>query len=151
MSNLSQTRKVPVIEGWFTMDEEAPHLIGNRCKVCGDYFFPKAFSCRNPHCTGIELEEISISRRGRLWSYTVNHYPPPAPYVPPDPFVPYTIVVVELVKEKLGVMGQLANGYDSEQLKIGMEMELTVEPLFKDDQGNEHFIWKWKPVARQGV
>jgi hypothetical protein len=151
MSNSSQARKIPVIEGWFTMDEEDPHLIGNRCKVCGDYFFPKAFSCRNPHCTGIELEGIFISRRGRLWSYTINHYPPPTPYVPPDPFVPYTIVVVELAKEKLMVMGQLANGYDSEQLKIGMEMELIVEPLFKDNQGNDHLIWKWKPMARQGV
>jgi hypothetical protein len=147
MSNSSEVREIPVIKGWFTIDKEDPHLVGNRCKVCGDYFFPKAFSCRNPRCTGTELEEVSFSRKGTLWSYTVNYYPPPAPYVPPDPFVPYTIVVVELPKEKLAVMGQLANGYNSEQLKIGMEMELVVEPLFKDDQGNNHYIWKWKPLA----
>jgi len=144
-------RMIPVIEGWFTMDQEHPHLIGNRCKSCGDYFFPKAYSCRNPDCGGVVLEEVHLSSKGTLWSYTNNYYQPPAPYVPPKPFVPYAIVVVELRTEKLMVMGLLASGHDFKELKIGMEMDLVLECLYKDEQENEHFIWKWKPTASRSA
>jgi len=140
-------KRVPVVEGWFTLDPEEPHLIGNRCKSCGDYFFPTASNCRNPHCRREELEEVKLSRKGKLWSFTNNYYQPPPPYVPPDPFEPYAIAVVDLPEEKLMVMGQLAGGYDFEKLEIGMDMELIVEKLYDDDEGNEHVIWKWRPLT----
>lgn len=145
MVQLTETKRIPVIEGWFTVDLEEPHLIGNRCKLCGDYFFPKALICRNPHCRGSELEEVALSREGKLWSFTNNYYQPPAPYVSQDPFEPYAIVVVELPKEKLMIMGQLAKGYDYAKLKIGMNMELIVELLYEDNNRNSHIVWKWKP------
>lgn len=128
------------------MDPGNPRLIGNRCNSCGEHFFPKALSCRNPDCMNEDLEEVHLGRRGKLWSYTNNYYPPPSPYVSPDPFVPYAIAVVELSEEKLMVMGQLADGYDFTELQVGMEMELVVEPLSIDNQGNENVIWKWKPA-----
>lgn len=146
MQKQGNVKKVPIIEGWFTMDTGEPNLIGNRCKSCGEYFFPKAFFCRNPNCRKKDLEEVLLSRKGNLWSFTVNHYPASAPYVPPSPFVPYAIAVVELPKEKLMVMGQVAHGYELDKLKIGMEMELIVEKLYDDQEGNEHIIWKWKPL-----
>ena len=138
--------QIAVIGGWFTTDPKDPRLVGNRCKTCGDYYFPKASSCRNPDCIKDDLEEVLLSQNGKLWSFTNNHYPPPSPYVSPPIFVPYSIVVVELAEEKLMVMGQLADGYDYATLKVGLEMELVVEPLYIDDQENEHTIWKWKPL-----
>lgn len=147
MDKQHQTNKIPVVEGWFTKDSEAPALIGNRCRSCGDYFFPKADACRNPDCMKEDMKEVMLSRRGRLWSYTNNYYQPPAPYVPPTPFVPYALAVVELLEEKLMVMGQLADGYDFDILRADLEMELVVEPLYTDKSGNEHIIWKWKPVS----
>ena len=33
--------RAPAIEGWFTMDEASPRLLGTRCTTCGTYFFPK--------------------------------------------------------------------------------------------------------------
>ena len=60
-------QRVPAVEGWFRMDAEAPRLIGSRCRSCGSYFFPKETSyCRNPTCTSAELEEVPLSRHGRL-------------------------------------------------------------------------------------
>jgi uncharacterized OB-fold protein len=144
-----QEKRLAVIEGWFTMDPEDPRLIGNRCNACGDHFFPRALSCRNPDCMKEDLEEVLLSKRGKLWSYTNNYYPPPSPYVPPDPFVTYAIVVIELSEEKLMVMGQLADGYEFSDLRVGMEMELVVEPLSINDQGNEYVIWKWKPATAE--
>jgi uncharacterized OB-fold protein len=108
-------------------------------------FFPKAsFACRNPACDGTEFEEVPLSRRGRVWSYTTNHYAPPAPYVSPDPFEPYSVAAVELSEEKVVVLGQVEGSADS--LRVGAEMELVLSPLFTDDEG-EHVVWKWKVVG----
>src|SRR5258708_8695155 len=100
--------RVPAIEGWFRMDDDEPRLLGTRCTTCGTYFFPReAFFCRNPSCDGTSFDEVPLSRRGRIWSWTTNHYPPPAPYVAADPFVPYTIAAVELAGEHMVIMRQV--------------------------------------------
>ena len=139
--------RTPAIEGWFTLDPAAPRLLGTRCRACGAIFFPKETAfCRNPRCAGTELDEIPLSRRGTLWSYTDNRYAPPAPYVAADPFVPYAIAAVELADEKMVVLGQVAPGVRVEDLEVGMEMELALGTLDADEQ-HEHVIWHWKPAA----
>ena len=131
------------MEGWFTT-EEPYTLIGARCGSCGTYVFPKAsLACPNPECDGGEFDEVPLSRRGRLWSWTTNHYAPPAPYVSPDPFVPYTVAAVELPHEKLVVLGQVDGAPDG--LAVGTEMEVVVDTLFEDDEA-VHQVWKWKAV-----
>ena len=142
---MSKTR-VPAVEGWFTMDDE-PRLLASRGKETGSYFFPKnlAFS-RNPAAPTEELEEVTLSRRGRVWSWTTNHYRPPEPYVSPDPFVPYTVVAVELPEEQMVVLGPLDPESDPAQLAVGVEVELTLGTLFEDDE-HEHVVWQWKVVG----
>jgi len=140
-------KQVPAIEGWFTFPSDEPHLIGTRCKSCGDYFFPPSLICRNPNCTKkTDLEKVQLSRRGKLWSYTINYFKPPMPYRSPDPFVPYAIAVVELDKEKMKVQGQVASDCDFNTLKVGMDMELVLEKLYEDEQGNDVMVWKFKTV-----
>ena len=53
---------------------------------------------------------------------------------------------MELEKEKMKVQGMIVSGYDFEKLKIGMEMEIVLEPLYKDSKGNDVMAWKFKPV-----
>ena len=138
--------RVPAIEGWFTLDRREPHLIGLRDTQSGTYFFPKDVAVsRAPGHADAELEEVELSRTGRLWSYTTNHYQPPEPYVSPDPFVPYTVAAVELTHERMVVLGQLAPGVDPAGLEVGMEMELVLDTLYEDD-ASEYLVWKWKPV-----
>ncbi len=142
--------RVPAVAGWFTMDTAEPHLLGSRCRACGSFFFPKeSLSCRNPGCSGIELEEMPLSRRGKVWSFTVNCYAPPAPYVAADPFTPYAIAAVELAAEKMVVLGQVVPGVDLARLRVGAEMELVLDTLFEDDE-HEYVVWKWdlaEPVS----
>lgn len=139
--------RTPAIEGWFTTDEAGPALLGTRCGGCGTYFFPKeTVVCRNPRCFSTELEEVELSRRGRVWSFTNNCYPPPEPYVSPDPFEPYAIAAVELEKEKMVVLGQVADGIPVERLEAGLEVELVLDTLYEDDE-NEYLVWKWRPTA----
>ena len=145
-TNDAKTR-VPAVEGWFSLDDGDPHLLGSRCKSCGTYFFPKeSFFCRNPDCQGDEFDSVELSRTGKLWSYSTHHYKPPAPYISPDPFVPYTVAAVELDREKMVVLGQMASDVDPEDLQTGMEVELCVETLFEEGD-SEFLVWKWKPVA----
>ena len=140
-------KRVPAVEGWFVADGEAAFLLGTQCKACKSYFFPKeTFFCRNPNCKGEDFEEIPLSRTGKLWSFTDNRYPPPAPYIAPDPFEPYIIAAVELDKEKMVVLGQVVRGVALDDLKAGIDMELVLEDLYEDDE-NQYIVWKWRPTA----
>jgi len=139
--------QVPAIDGWFVMDATAPRLLGSRCAACGTVFFPKeSYFCRNPGCSSSEFEQVPLSSRGTLWSFTNNCYPPPKPYMAADPFVPYIVAAVELAAEKMVVLGQVEAGVTIDQLSAGMEMELCLDTLFTDAD-NEYVVWKWRPVA----
>lgn len=137
---------MPAVEGWFTTGE-APALLGTRCTACGTYFFPREQTfCRNPDCSSREFEDVELSRRGRIWSFTDNRYQPPAPYVAADPFVPYTIAAVELAAEHIVVLGQMVPGVDPSSLRAGQEVELVLRPLYSDDE-HDYLVWKWQPVG----
>ena len=141
--------RVSALESWFDANPERPRLIGSRCRTCRSYFFPKeSFACRNPACGAAELEDVPLSATGTLWSFTDNHYQPPAPYMSPDPFVPYAIAAVELADEKMVVLGQVANGIATDALQVGMRMKLVAEPLYSDD-AKDYVVWKWAPAAER--
>ena len=137
--------EVPAVEGWFTTGD-APALLASRGTETGSYFFPKnlAFS-RNPAAPTEALEEVELSRRGRVWSWSTNHYQPPAPYVAADPFVPYTVLAVELEAEQMIVLGPLVPDADPADLHVGTEVELTTGTLYEDDD-HTYVVWQWKPV-----
>ena len=144
---MSEKNQVAAIEGWFEDDGTETHLVGSRCGECGTYFFPsEGFACRNPACHATDLADVRLSRTGRLWSFTNNCYPPPAPYVSTDPFVPYIVAAVELDKEKMVVLGQVVPGVEISELSVGMEMEVVAGALFEDDEA-EHMTWKWRPTG----
>ena len=139
--------RVPAAEDWFTMDEAQPQLMGARGVESGSYFWPTGIATSgNPARPGEAREPALLSRRGRLWSWTTNHYAPPEPYVSPDPFVPYTVCAVELDEERMVVLGGLATGADATQLEVGMTMELVLGPLYEDDD-HEYVVWQWAPAV----
>jgi len=143
---MTTRNSAPTIAGWFT-DGSEPALIGSQCKRCRTYFFPKQeLFCRNPNCRSSEFDEVELSRRGKIWSYTKHYYAPPEPYISGETFEPYTIAAVELDKEKMVILGQVANGFEPEDLTTGQEMEVVVETLYELD-GTDYTVWKWKPVA----
>ena len=76
---------------------------------------------------------MPLSATGTLWSFTDNHYQPPAPYMSPDPFVPYAIAAVELGR---GEDGRARSGRErrrDRRLQVGMRMKLVAETLYADD------------------
>lgn len=143
----------PVVAGWFTdaSDPDGPRLLASRCSTCATLVFPPHATgddvfCRNPGCSGTEHEPAPLSRRGRVWSYTDAQYQPPAPYVPAsDPYRPFALAAVEL-PEGLVVLGQVADGFGVDDLKVGAEVELVVETLHATDDG-DLLTYRWRPVA----
>lgn len=145
------TTATPAIEGWFTTGPE-PALLGSRCTVCTTVYFPPLRSaegagfCRNPACSGETFEQVELSRRGTVWSYTDAQYQPPPPYIPAtDTHEPFALAAVEL-PEGLTVLGQVAQGYGVADLRVGAEVELVLETLHTDETG-DRLIWRWLPLT----
>ncbi len=138
-------KQIPCLEGWLTMPPQEPRVIGSKCKSCGHYFFPKAKSCRNPYCKKKDpMGDALISRKGKLFSYTVNHYPPPPPYHALDPFAPFGVACIEM-PEGIKVCGQVSKSANLDSLKIGMEMELIIDKLW-EEEGKEMIGYKFRPA-----
>src|SRR5579875_2272298 len=139
--------KVAAVEGWFTLDPVAPALLGSKCRACGTYAFPaETLQCRNPECQSTAFDQVELSRRGTVWSYTDARYQPPPPYVAAEPYEPFTLAAVELAKEKMVVLGQVVPGVTVADLHVGDQVELVLGTLYEDDD-HEYLVWKWRPVG----
>jgi uncharacterized OB-fold protein len=91
-----------------------------------------------------------LARRGRLWAWTTQDFPPPSPpYTGPTgaAFVPYGVGYVELGNE-VKVEARLTQ---TEGLRIGMDMELVLVPFRTDDDGNEVVTFAFRPVGGAGA
>ena len=138
--------RVPVAKGIFTWPSDEPQLIGSRCSACGIVTFPTQSSC--PRCPSTTMAEHPLSRRGRLWAWTTQEFPPPSPpYTGPsgDAFVPFGVGYVELAGEvKVETRLTLV---DPGALTPGMEMELVLVPFRTDADGNEVVTFAFRPVG----
>jgi uncharacterized OB-fold protein len=142
---MSTLLQVPIQDGLFTWPSAAPQLIGGRCTQCGQFHFPVQANC--PHCAALSIDATPLSRRGTLWTWTLQTFAPPVPPYrgPVDDFVPFGVGYIEL-PEGLRVQGRLTVN-DPAQLAIGMPMELTLAPFGLDDEGREMLIYAFAPVA----
>jgi uncharacterized protein len=120
------TRFVPVAEGLISGTAQAPELVGSQCRRCETVTFPRQASC--PRCTSVDVAERRLARRGTLWTWTVQAFPPKSPPYAADPaaFEPYGVGYVELPGE-VRVEAILTEA-DPARLRIGMPMELTLVP-----------------------
>jgi uncharacterized protein len=105
---------------------DAPALIGSRCRRCGVVAFPRQASCAA--CTSSDVEERRLARKGTLWTWTIQCFPPKSPPYAgsAEDFEPYGVGYVELQGE-VRVEARLTES-DPERLRIGMPMELVLVP-----------------------
>ncbi len=143
-----EEKRIPVRQGlWIgsSSANDSPRLIGSRCPQCGEIFFPKKEVEFCIHCQNMGLEEIILSSRGKIYSFTVVMQRPPVYY---QGEVPYAIGYVELPE---GIrLETLFSAPDLESLKIGMDVELRIEKLCIDEKGNEIITYKFKPTKENG-
>ena len=100
-------------------------LVGNKCTACGHISFPKADFCTN--CLNEKMEEVVLSKRGTLYSYTITR-------VPVGKFpIPYAIGMITL-PEKVRIFAPLIIG--KEEFTVGSEMEMEIATLWTEEDKN---------------
>jgi uncharacterized OB-fold protein len=134
--------RVPVEDGYFTVPDdpaEAPRLLGSRCRACGEHFFPRRLVCAK--CLAEGCEDVLLGPRGRLWTWTYVHVPL---FAKKDARVDaYGVGQVDL-PEGPRVQAILLGG--PEDFRIGIDMELDLETLRRDDDGREVVIFRFRPA-----
>lgn len=127
--------KVLIREGIFTEGVNGTTLLAHKCRSCGKVYFPKVHFCAN--CFSADLEEIPLSRKGTLYTYTIT-YMPSFHFEPP-----YANGLVD-TPEGARVFAPLAM-VENKPFKIGMDMELEVGPLWRE-QGKEIIGYRFRPT-----
>jgi uncharacterized OB-fold protein len=137
--------KIALNESLFATPLELPEKVrlrGSKCNNCGVAFFGKLVACEN--CQSTNITEYQLPRYGKLYSYTVVRQKPPGGYRgPTDPFEPFPVGQVEM-EDGVLFLSRLAH-VKFEDLKIGMDLEMVVEPLYVDENGNEVMMFAFQP------
>lgn len=137
--------RVAIEEGFFTIPDdptERPRLLGSRCPSCGEHFFPRRVVCAR--CLAEGCEDIELGPTGTLWTWTFVHVPL---FAKKDAKVSaYGVGQVDL-PEGPRVQAILVGG--PEDFSIGMDLELDLETLGEDRDGNEVVIFRFRPVGAE--
>ncbi len=86
------------------------------------------------------MREVHLSRRGKLDTFAVVRQ---APFGFTAPYIMAYVTLPEGPKIFTTITGCKA---EDNALSIGQEMELVIDKIREDDQGNEVIAWKFKPV-----
>jgi len=131
-----------VREGLFDYPLEAgkgPALLANRCTHCGKTFFPKRNRC--PYCFEEEaLEDICLDHCGVIYACTVVHIPSPVGIK-----APYAYGYVEIPKNQIRIFA-LFTGADPLTFSTGQEVELVLEPVRENQNGQQVIGYKFRPI-----
>lgn len=134
-------KKLPVKEGLFKVptDGEKGHLIGSKCKKCGEHFYPTRAVC--PNCYSQEMEEVALGTRGKIYTYTIarTSYPGTpltAPFITGQVELPEKVQALSLITD-----------IDFEAVKIGTDVELYFWKVREDEEGNEVMAFAFRPVS----
>jgi uncharacterized OB-fold protein len=93
-----------------------------RCLACAKpHFYPRPFC---PHCGGRNLEWFQATGRGRLYSFVINHRPPP--YREDGPYV---IAVVELEEGPRMMTNLVGTPADPARIACDAPVEIEFQPV----------------------
>ena len=105
-----------------------------RCRTCGNrFFYPRE---RDPACLSGDLEWVTVSGKGRIYSFIVV-YQPGHPAFNED--VPYIYALITL-DEDVRMNGNV-KGIPIEDVEIDMQVEVYFE-----ERGGE-MLPQWKPIG----
>lgn len=124
--------------------DKEPYLVGSKCSICGYVAFPKKEIC--PICLKRNtMQEIPLSRVGKINTFAISHMGTlhhQAPYVqayvdlPEGPRVFSMIIDTEPTEEAV---------------KIGMEVELVIDKVSEDEEGNDVIGYKFRLLRNRGA
>jgi len=137
-------KKIPLKEGlWSTQSEDGtPQLIGSKCEVCGEHFFPKKEKGWCIYCQNRSLSDVTLSREGKIASFSVVMQQPGGGFYKGP--VPFSYGCVDLPE---GIRIETLFSTDEfSELEVGESAELVIEKIYADDEGNEVVTFQFKPI-----
>lgn len=138
--------RIPFKKGIMHLAESAAdedYLIGSRCRDCGAAAFPPRVVCHK--CAGENVEEIPLSQRGKLASFTVS-------WAAPEGFKPPIIMGFIDMPEEVRLLSLITGCEpDKDAMQGGQEMGLVFEEMKVDQDGNQVMVFKFRPVAAGGI
>ena len=141
-----EKKQIPAQEGLFYQPQapgEKPYLIGTKCKECGYIGFPKLMVC--PRCVKKDtMEETKIGGKGKIDMFSTCYAALPGF---PAPSIQGFINLEDGARIWSLITG--IEAADEAMLKIGMDVELVIEKLREDADGNEIMSYKFKPIMAE--
>lgn len=135
--------RIPIAPDYFEVDGDdgsAVRLKGSACPACGEVFYPRRLVCAR--CLHEGTDDIRLSTTGTLFTWTWVHVPL---FAKTDATVSaYGVGQVDLAE---GPRIQAILLGRPEEFSIGMQVELDVETLRHDDDGNDVVIYRFRPAA----
>lgn len=135
-------RQVPALPDLFDWAEDGVRLRSARCHSCGTYFFPAYHAQHRPGCPREGVESVLLNNRGKLASYTVQHYLCPPPFKTSANIAPYGIGLVEF-PEGIQIAGLIMES-DLGALRIGQDVETIAYALYRNEDGQEVVTWAFR-------
>lgn len=100
-------------------------LLLQQCGDCGHVYFPPRPFC--PRCASKNIKAIAASGRATLYSYVINHRPPPG-----WPKGPFSIAIVTLAEGPKMVTNIVECPQTPEALVLDMPLRVTFKKLSDD-------------------
>lgn len=118
-------------------DLERWEMVAQKCSGCGKIAYPMKRVC--PECFGEDLAELPLGRHGTLHTFTVTHVGPP------ELNAPYILAMAD-IPEGLKLMGQVMSDPLNHGLTVGMPIEIVLDKLRVDPDGEDVYSFKFKPM-----
>jgi uncharacterized protein len=123
------------------LEERDGRLIqmGTRCKDCGKTGYPPSELCR--FCSSANVETVSLSTVGTLFSYSITH-------VPVGNYTPPIIGGYIDLPEGTRVFGQIRARLGD--VKPGMRLQVQTGVLWSENDGTDVYGYYYVPAEAEG-
>ncbi len=122
--------------------EQRYRLVGVECQKCGKRFIGPRKVC--PNCGSRELKKVPLSRKGKIYTYTVVRTPPRGR----ENYGPYIIAIVEL-EDGARVTAEIVD-CDPSEIDIGTEVEMVFRRIGEENEaGVIYYGYKFRPIIKQ--
>jgi len=135
-----------VAERLFEGEGDETQLLAGRNKADGRLKFPFPLGRESEN-----YDLVPLSRKGKLWSWTVQRFRPKPPYDgrgDEGDFTPYAVGYIEL-PDQLIVEGRIIVS-DFDTLRIGQPMRVVTED-YRDENGEPVLTYAFLPDSQESI
>ncbi len=115
-------------------------LIGSRCTECRTVLLGLRHRCEN--CSSPQLVTEVFGSNGSVYTYTVQRYPPPPPFVSQQSWQPRAVAWVDLENDGPRILGPI--DAPAQDVSIGLAVRVVFDIGWTDAAGREVVSFAFK-------